>query len=37
MVLPAHVLQAVGVRFMSVSNEGQFADEVETVFRPYLA
>jgi hypothetical protein len=36
MVLPAHALQPVRVRLKSVSNEGHFTLEAETVFRPYL-
>jgi hypothetical protein len=36
MLLPLHVLQAVEVRLRSVSNEGDFTLEVETVFRSYL-
>jgi hypothetical protein len=34
MVFPAHTLQAVEVTLMSLSNEGHFTPEAETVFRP---
>jgi hypothetical protein len=37
MVLPAHAQQAVQVTLKSVSNEGHFTLEVETVSRLYLA
>jgi hypothetical protein len=37
MILTAHALQALQVRLKSVSNEGHFTFEAETVFRPYLA
>jgi hypothetical protein len=36
MALPAHVLQVVQVTLTSVSNEGHFSLEAQTVFRPYL-
>jgi hypothetical protein len=36
MELAAHSLCAVQVRFKSVSNEGHFTREPETVFRPHL-
>jgi hypothetical protein len=36
MTLSANALQAVHVRLISVSNEGHFTLEAETVFRPYL-
>jgi hypothetical protein len=34
MVLPAHALQTLQVRLKSVSNEGHFSVEVQTVSRP---
>jgi hypothetical protein len=37
MALPSHALQAVQVVFKSVSDEGHFTLEAETVFRPCLA
>jgi hypothetical protein len=36
MPLVAHALRAVKDRLKSVSNEGHFTFEAETVFRPYL-
>jgi hypothetical protein len=36
MILSAHALQAMQVRFKSVSNEGDFTLEAQRVFRLYL-
>jgi hypothetical protein len=36
MAVPEHALRAVQVRLKSVSNEGHFIREVETVLHPYL-
>jgi hypothetical protein len=35
MVVPAHALNALQLRLKSVTNEGHFSLEAETVFRPY--